>query len=420
MLIRSVSLCNGVVGGFNGIRGGSANIIIKVRKGAGVQEVSKKLLSVSDFTKGHVVLLSMIPFYLIYLGTIETVLSLSNIPAFLHQDNIRQLTPVFYGMIAASLLLSLIGSIMQYFRWPGERLFLLCVLTMTVVFQAYSGYQIGSLSIATGIVLMSAAILGLIFVGVRVILFQFTLSITLVFGSSLASSLGYIVYSPVFVGGPTGGEHPELLWVLAMICFSIPFIILFLVFCFVLINLWQQHDEEILSLASTDSLTQLYNRRFLMDSFKRELTICERRESDADAVSCIILDLDHFKQVNDLHGHQMGDDVLVKVAQVIVQSLRDYDIAGRYGGEEFMLILPNTAIDIAQLVAERCREKVASLEWPINTAETLTVTASFGVATCAVGQKVSINNMIKAADDAMYQAKDNGRNCVVLAEQVVI
>ena len=186
-----------------------------------------------------------------------------------------------------------------------------------------------------------------------------------------------------------------------------------------MIKQWKRYDEEILNLASIDPLTQLYNRRFLMDSFKRELQICERRENATDAVSCIILDLDHFKQVNDVHGHQVGDEVLVKVAEVVQQSIRDYDIAGRYGGEEFLVVLPNTPLPVAKVVAERYRERIAELTWPVGPGETLQITASFGVATCVVGQKVAVNNMIKAADDALYQAKAAGRNCVVLADSAV-
>lgn len=383
-----------------------------------MQEISKKLLAVTDFTKGHVALLSMVPFYLLYVVTINVALNLDSIPAFIHQANIQKLIPVFYTMTAASLLLSFIGSVMKYMAWPGERLFMLAALMMTVLFLTFSGYQIGSLSMATGIVLMSATIVGLMLVEVRVVLAFFFLAICLAFGSSLASALGYIEYSPAFIGSPTGGEHPDIFWVVVMISFCIPFTILFLIFCLVLIKQWKQYDEAILNLASVDPLTQLYNRRFLMDSFKRELLICERRESAADAVSCIILDLDHFKQVNDIHGHQVGDEVLVKVAEVIQQSIRDYDIAGRYGGEEFLVVLPNTSLQIAKVVAERYREKISALSWPVGPEEALQITASFGVATCEVGQKVAINNMIKAADDALYRAKHTGRDRVVLAEQV--
>jgi two-component system cell cycle response regulator len=127
----------------------------------------------------------------------------------------------------------------------------------------------------------------------------------------------------------------------------------------------------------------------------------------------VLFDIDHFKSVNDTHGHDSGDEVLRNVAQRVNSNLRNFDMVARYGGEEFVIVMPDTSGDIAVMVAERLRDRVArdpiSISGP---APQLNVTVSMGVAAYA-GAADSSDDILKRADEAMYQAKRGGRNRVV-------
>jgi len=129
---------------------------------------------------------------------------------------------------------------------------------------------------------------------------------------------------------------------------------------------------------------------------------------------CIVMaDIDHFKSVNDNYGHLAGDGVLKEVAKRIKNSLRGFDIVGRYGGEEFLLILHHAELPTARMVAERIRSRIAAT--PIDlAAEILDVTISMGVAMAKPDE--AVNSLVERADKALYNAKENGRNQVVLAE----
>jgi diguanylate cyclase (GGDEF)-like protein len=160
--------------------------------------------------------------------------------------------------------------------------------------------------------------------------------------------------------------------------------------------------------ASTDSLTGLANRRM----FDEELAL-EWRRADrvGDSLALVLLDLDDFKRVNDAHGHQAGDAVLRAVGEILGSGVRQVDLAGRYGGEEFALILPETDLAGAQRLAERLRVALENAATEIPSGDTLTTTASFGVA--VKGELESAEDLVAAADEALYAAKRAGKNRVV-------
>lgn len=161
--------------------------------------------------------------------------------------------------------------------------------------------------------------------------------------------------------------------------------------------------------AHTDTLTGVANRAALQSGLAREWKVACRQFAP---LSLIAVDLDHFKQVNDTHGHPCGDQVLITVTQCIKNSTRGSDLVYRYGGEEFMVLAPNTARDGAATLAERIRRHVEIT--PCSTEHgDLNVTASIGVATLAAGE--SETNLVARADQALYQAKREGRNRVALA-----
>lgn len=162
--------------------------------------------------------------------------------------------------------------------------------------------------------------------------------------------------------------------------------------------------------AVTDSLTGMINHEHIFS----ELQQCITKAATEQSPLCIIMaDIDHFKSVNDTYGHLAGDGVLKEVAKRIKNSLRGFDMVGRYGGEEFLLVLNRADLQTARMVAERIRSRIAAT--PIDLPEALLdVTISMGVAT--VQPDEAVNSLVERADRALYNAKENGRNQVAVAE----
>lgn len=166
----------------------------------------------------------------------------------------------------------------------------------------------------------------------------------------------------------------------------------------------------------TDVLTGWYNRRYLQVRLQEELARARRH---ATALTCLMLDLDHFKQVNDRHGHAAGDAVLHDLAQLIDGRIRATDVAARYGGEEFVILLPETDRTSGAQLAERIRSAVAAAHFDIGRQRTLSITVSIGVASVRPQRddsdlKTAGDALIARADVALYQAKAEGRNRVAV------
>jgi len=169
----------------------------------------------------------------------------------------------------------------------------------------------------------------------------------------------------------------------------------------------------------TDPLTRIYNRRYLDRRLDEEIARSKRYSLD---LSILLLDIDHFKHVNDTYGHQAGDIALTSLSRLLKTELRELDVIARYGGEEFLVICTNTAIDGASLVAERIRQQVESLqiEIPDNNGgrQIIRIRTSIGVASVDSNTN-SKENLIQAADQALYRAKNEGRNRVVIASNEI-
>jgi diguanylate cyclase (GGDEF)-like protein len=173
-----------------------------------------------------------------------------------------------------------------------------------------------------------------------------------------------------------------------------------------------RHTAEVL--AHFDSLTGIANRRHFMAACESLLELCRRNENP---VSIIMLDIDHFKNINDNYGHLSGDMVLCQVSDILKDSVRKSDFLGRYGGEEFVIILPKTGPDDALQVAEKIRRIIESSPIKINADVTLNITLSAGVSgSNAATQGILLQDILKWADDALYQAKRSGRNRVATAQ----
>ncbi len=166
----------------------------------------------------------------------------------------------------------------------------------------------------------------------------------------------------------------------------------------------KERTMELEQMASTDVLTNLINRRELMRLFEHELSVTKRYRSD---LSIAILDIDYFKKVNDTYGHQEGDNVLIEVAKTLKDSIRETDTVGRYGGEEFLIIMPQTSRENAYNIIERCRLSIESLV--IGEAK-IKITISAGISAL---KDDNIDLTIATADDNLYKAKLSGRNRIV-------
>ena len=166
--------------------------------------------------------------------------------------------------------------------------------------------------------------------------------------------------------------------------------------------------DEIYRLARTDSLTGLWNRGYFMEMACRELA---RGRREATPLSLIMIDVDHFKKVNDTHGHEAGDEALRCLAEVLAQSVRESDLLARLGGEEFVALLPNARLDDACNVAERIRQGIAARELDCRSGACFGLTVSVGVATHR-DRETPLEELLRCADEALYAAKRGGRDRV--------
>lgn len=175
-----------------------------------------------------------------------------------------------------------------------------------------------------------------------------------------------------------------------------------------------QMQNELRARASIDTLTGLWNHAMVLEMFNAEL---KRAERDELPVSIVLTDVDRLKQINDFHGHGVGDEILHCIAERMRVALRSYYMCGRYGGEEFLVVLPRCGKANAMEVAGRVRAAIADKPLPTSAGE-MSVTVSCGVATTGRGQPVTPEKAIKAADEALFRAKRNGRNCIEAAVSI--
>ena len=172
----------------------------------------------------------------------------------------------------------------------------------------------------------------------------------------------------------------------------------------------KRHETELAHQASYDALTGLVNRRCLLERLESELAVAHRRGAPLSVCLC---DVDKFKGVNDTYGHAAGDEILSSFGQLLVDGTRRGDVSGRLGGDEFCILLPQTTANEGLICIERIRERLESMAFGMKTGSPYTVTATFGIAQLHPG--MSGAELMEAADKALYEAKERGRNCTVAA-----
>lgn len=178
-----------------------------------------------------------------------------------------------------------------------------------------------------------------------------------------------------------------------------------------LIRNWEV-SETLKKEATHDGLTGIHNHKYFKEYFEIEVNRVKRYGGQ---LTLIMFDIDHFKNFNDQHGHQIGDFVLSRLSKFVLSNIRSVDTVCRYGGEEFALILPSTGLEGAEILAERIRNNIEQETFESNNIE-LKITCSFGI-TCWSSQKDTVESLIKNADEALYQSKEAGRNIVTVFKE---
>ena len=175
----------------------------------------------------------------------------------------------------------------------------------------------------------------------------------------------------------------------------------------------ESQKEKLYKLSVTDYLTGSYNRRFILETLEIEFMKSKRYSF---SLSCILLDIDNFKSINDRYGHQVGDFTLKTIAEMIQETIREVDIFGRNGGEEFLVILPNTKVHDAATVAEKIRKKIAQLRFDTGNEEvgSFSLTLSLGVSDILSNNPETVEELLCNTDKALYEAKNNNKNQYVI------
>lgn len=201
----------------------------------------------------------------------------------------------------------------------------------------------------------------------------------------------------------SGTRYSNSFWLNNTLSLIAPVLIFTVFFIELLLNQWRTRERLIQQTTQRDPLTNIANRRLIDQTFLQ-------LQKNAQRYSLIIVDLDFFKRINDNYGHYMGDQVLIEVAQLLQRSVRLNDVTGRFGGEEFLLILRNQNEEHAKQVAERCRIAIENLIVRTTEGHRVELTASFGIATSQLN--LTPQQVLNLADKALYVAKNSGRNQV--------
>lgn len=287
-------------------------------------------------------------------------------------------------------------------------------LTLYNVGNLFLMFMYGILTMLLGVCFSGGLILGLILFGHK------KTATTLVFIASATALLFYLYRfghtQYAYVMSDALMTNNNITWTLLIITATFPHTLCLLYFAGQSTDAWQERENKIINLSQVDPLTQCYNRRFMMTQAEQHI---EHTPEAQQSTSFMMVDIDHFKKVNDTYGHNVGDEAIQHIAKILQENIRKADILSRYGGEEFCILMRNCNQDTAKLIAERCRIQIQYT--PLLTDDlSITLTASFGVATIH-HQKIhehhiTADDALLHADKALYQAKKSGRNkCITVS-----
>jgi diguanylate cyclase (GGDEF)-like protein len=315
-----------------------------------------------------------------------------------------------WGLIAslAWLAIALFGSRRQMSDAQENRF-----ANFTILFFGLSGVAslllVGPFNLVTGIVLTGCVLIGLLLFPATQITLVFALSMAAILAYAIVISLEGTLYRPLLA--PLDYQ-PAQVWYDLMTILAAGLIIIKDAFTVAaLTSTWRNREASTFSRSIRDPLTGIANRGHLMQTLTQQLAMPPRGRK---SLAVVLVDVDFFKQINDRYGHATGDQALIHVAATLQGNLRDNDLLGRYGGEEFLMLLPGATLAQASNVAERCAEALRRDALAIPGSPGIKLTASFGVTSTATQSAVDAHTLIEEADRAMYTAKHQGRDRVVI------
>ncbi|ENW97858.1 GGDEF domain-containing protein [Acinetobacter sp. NIPH 298] len=315
------------------------------------------------------------------------------------------------NVIMLMVFLSLIVPCYRYKdkAWAHEIIPILTVQLFTVLL-CHTSYLIGSFSPATMVVYVSVVAVGLVLFNRKMIYCALVPATIALLFCNFLSMFGVLQYAPLFKPEVLNQSEMHPFWVGSMLFFLLPILIACLFLFEILLTQWRSRELAIQHLSRLDPLTDVLNRRSI-GAYLEKL-----HQQPNSLYSIVLLDLDHFKNINDHFGHNMGDQVLIQVANCLNKHLRDQDMIGRFGGEEFILLLPHTTTTQAQNIAERCRLAIANLRFVAEDQQAFSVSASFGISSSLSADEPHL--IISQADQALYAVKAAGRNQVQIFEDL--
>jgi len=287
-------------------------------------------------------------------------------------------------------------------EWAQKTIPFISVQFFTLML-CHDGYLIGSISPATMVGYVGTIGVGLVLFDRKIVYSALVPATIILIVCTYLSMKGALPYAPLFNLIAMKRAQTNPFWLGSMAFFIMPILLACFILFEILLTQWRQRETYIQRLSQLDPLTNVLNRR----SLNTHLESLHQQQFD---YAVVLLDIDHFKKINDIYGHHQGDQVLIEIAQCLSENLRNEDIIGRFGGEEFILLLPHTDIYQAQIIAERCRHALEELPVFSTQNNPIHISASFGVSSSAFAQDPYL--VIRQADQALYAVKALGRNQV--------
>lgn len=377
--------------------------------------IIKKHLYVMDLPENDKAIIVNVTVTLLYFSYFCIAYFSQNVPTALQVSNLYYLQVTQVLSLVSILCLNVLLGFILYTRKKNPSSTLPGNIQLYFIGQPLALYAIlnGIPQLITGLLLGVLPFLGLILFNRKHVFFATCLMWIEIVGLGVAVSAGLLPNAPLFIDQVKPAQVP-MAFLLVQILMSAPIAAVVYIMGHSLMQGIVLREKKILELSRRDGLTGLWNRRYLNEVLEHEIALTHR---NLYCLSVLILDLDFFKKINDTYGHQAGDKVLLATTAVLQKCARTTDYVGRFGGEEFIIILPNCDARMSIEVADRYRKSIEAQKITMGDYN-IQVTASFGVTTmlptntCQYNMQVCLDDLINTADKALYEAKELGRNCV--------
>jgi diguanylate cyclase (GGDEF)-like protein len=368
------------------------------------------LIEWNDADKGILTAALTLPFVALWILRLSMVQRYPHLGPYIDQDFLRPMLGFVWIQGFGHLAIIAVGLILRR-RAKRHPWFVHCVNQFWYITFFFPLYAIGPYTSAFVMLVLIGPVLGFLIFPLRPVGLGLASFALLLVASTIAERLELIPYAPLLATPPLVDGRPHYTWILSV--GGIPLLasaLILGIFAYVTTQ-WRDREQLLKDLCRTDYLTVLHNRRSFMERATIEFSRAKRFRK---SLAVVILDLDHFKRVNDRFGHGTGDEVLRRVAKLLADQVRRHDIVARYGGEEFSLLLAETDGEQARIMADRCREDIEEARLIVDGVP-VAVTASVGIAAYPCEGVARVEQLIDLADSALYLAKKSGRNRVSLA-----